>query len=124
MRVAVYGLVGVSALSGLIWALSLDSWAQGRASKPLKQQPVLPARVPVASAGNVIAFCSDTGSGPSQVTLIDVEAQSMCVYHIDRSSGGKIELKSVRNFRWDLLMEEFNGVSPLPREIRALMEQE
>ncbi|MGM0490561.1 MAG: hypothetical protein ACQESR_27870 [Planctomycetota bacterium] len=124
MRVAVYSVVGVAGLVGLGWALSLNLWAQGRPSKPLKEEPVLPARVPVASAGNVIAFCSDTPDGPSQVTLIDVEARSMCVYHIDRSSGSKIELKSVRNFRWDLMMEEFNGKAPLPREIRALMKQE
>ena len=55
--------------------------------------------------------------------MIDVKNRTMSVYHIDRSSGSKIELKSVRNFHWDLLMEEFNGVSPLPREIRALIEQ-
>ena len=35
---------------------------------------------------------------------------------------GQIELKSVRNVQWDLLIEEFNGVRPLPREIRALLE--
>ena len=70
-----------------------------------------------------MAFSSEAGSGPAQVTLIDVKTRVMCVYHVDRATG-QIELKSVRNFHWDLLMEEFNGVRPLPREIRALLEQQ
>ncbi|MFW6170796.1 MAG: hypothetical protein ACODAD_09930 [Planctomycetota bacterium] len=124
MRLMVFSVVGVAGLVGLGWLLSLDSWAQDRSSKPLKEQPVVPARVPVAASGDVIAFCSDTPGGPSQVTLIDVKTRSMCVYHIDRSAGSKIELKSVRNVRWDFMMEEFNGLAPLPGEIRALIEQE
>jgi hypothetical protein len=46
----------------------------------------------------------------------------MSVYHIDRQTG-EIALRSVRNVAWDLQMEEFNGVSPSPREIRSLLEQ-
>ena len=122
MRVAAYGLSCMAVLVAVCWAMSLDLSAYGQSPKPLPAQPVLPSRLPVAAAGDLMAFSSETSSGPSQVTLIDVKTRSMCVYHIDRSTG-QIELKSVRNFRWDLLMEEFNGVNPLPREIRALMEQ-
>ena len=46
----------------------------------------------------------------------------MAVYHVDRATG-KITLKSVRNVRWDLLLDEFNGTNPAPREIRALVGQ-
>ena len=123
MRVAAFGLCLAAVLVTAGWAMSLDLSAYGQVPKPLEKPPILPARLPVAAAGDVIAFCSETSSGPSQVTLIDVRNRTMSVYHIDRSSGSKIELKSVRNFHWDLLMEEFNGVSPLPREIRALMGQ-
>ena len=56
-----------------------------------------------------MAFSSELGNGPAQVTLIDVKSRVMCVYHVDRATG-QIELKSVRNVHWDLLMEEFNGV--------------
>ncbi len=41
----------------------------------------------------------------------------MCVYHIDAS--GVITLKSARNIHWDLQMEQYNGTSPLPRDIRS-----
>ena len=35
---------------------------------------------------------------------------------------GELALKSVRNIQWDLQMTEFNGVAPLPRDIRAMLE--
>jgi hypothetical protein len=56
------------------------------------------------------------------VIVIDAKKRVMTVYHVNRETGG-IELVGVRNFHWDLLIEEFNGQSPLPREIRRLMEQ-
>lgn len=104
------------------WAMSLDLSAFGQPPQPSQAQPVLPSRLPVAAAGDLMAFSSEHPTGPSQVTLIDVKTRAMCVYHVDRSTGA-IELKSVRNFHWDLLMEEFNGVTPLPSEIRAVIQQ-
>jgi hypothetical protein len=73
-------------------------------------------------SGELIALSCEAVEGRQQVTLIDPKARVMSVYHIDRSTG-KITLKSVRNVHFDLLMEEYNGTSPSPREIRALLEQ-
>ncbi|MGE0605995.1 MAG: hypothetical protein AB7O62_02635 [Pirellulales bacterium] len=56
------------------------------------------------------------------LTVIDPRTQSLSVYHINPING-EIELKAVRCLRYDLQVEEFNGVSPLPREIRSLLEQ-
>ncbi|MHB8969044.1 MAG: hypothetical protein ACYC3X_03085 [Pirellulaceae bacterium] len=123
MRVAVCGLGILTVLVVVFSAISLDPSAYAQTSKQPAAQPVLPARIPLAAAGDLMAFSSEAGSGPAQVTLIDVKTRVMCVYHVDRATG-QIELKSVRNFHWDLLMEEFNGVHPLPREIRALLEQQ
>ena len=92
--------------------------------QPSRQQPPLPVSIQeaMASAGDWMAFSSDAGTGPTQITLIDAQDQVICVYHVDRVTGS-IELKSVRKVGWDLRMEEFNGVHPLPRDIRALLEQ-
>jgi hypothetical protein len=123
MRVAAFGL-GVLAVFVVVFsAVSLDPSACAQAPQQPTAQPVLPARIPLAVAGDLMAFSSDVGSGPAQVTLIDAKSRVMCVYHVDRTTG-QIELKSVRNVHWDLRMEEFNGVRPLPREIRALLEQQ
>jgi hypothetical protein len=44
----------------------------------------------------------------------------MSVYGIDPATG-EISLRSVRNVRWDLQMDEYNGTNPSPREIRSLL---
>ena len=70
----------------------------------------------------LIAFSVQDGEGNQQVTLIDPVGRAMSVYHIETASG-EITLRSVRRFHWDLQMEEFNGTSPSPRDIRSLIER-
>ncbi len=126
MRFAAFGLSIVAVLVLVLLATFVDPSAFGQVPnhgpKQSQAQPVLPTRLPVAAVGDLMAFSSESTAGPAQVILIDAKTRAMCVYHVDRSTG-KIELKSVRNVNWDLLMEEFNGVRPLPREIRDLFEQ-
>ncbi len=62
------------------------------------------------------------GENRQLVTMIDPRTRVMAVYLIDGVSG-EVSLKSVRAFQWDLQLAEFNGTSPLPREIRSLVEQ-
>jgi hypothetical protein len=61
------------------------------------------------------------GDRVQQMTVIDPKQRVMGVYHIELNTG-KIALRSVRNIHWDLKMTDFNGDSPLPREIQALLE--
>lgn len=122
MRVAAFGLSVLAVLLVVLAAIWVDPLAYGQVPQEPAVQPVLPSRIPLAAAGDLMAFSSEVGSGPAQVTLIDVKSRVMCVYHIDRTSG-QIELKGVRKVQWDLLIEDFNGVQPLPRDIRALLEQ-
>ena len=78
------------------------------------------ADFPVAPAGSLIALTSDIPGNHQQVTVIDSKARIMSVYHV-QSATGVISLKSVRNISADLMMDEFNTESPLPREIRAIL---
>jgi hypothetical protein len=112
----------MAVLAVVCGAMTFDPSAYGQPPKPLEQQPILPSRLPVAAAGDLMAFSLENPSGSSQITLIDVKTRTMSVYHIDRETGG-IELRSVRQFHWDMLIEEFNGERPLPREIRDLIQQ-
>ena len=73
-------------------------------------------------ASSLIAFQVPAAEGRQQLTLIDADKRVVSIYHIDPKSG-EISLKSVRDINWDLQMTEFNGASPLPREIRSLVEQ-
>lgn len=75
------------------------------------------------SEGQLIALSATVGDKYQQVTVIDPKTQAMSVYHIDLADG-KVRLKSVRNFHWDLQMVHLNGVAPLPREIQTLLQQQ
>lgn len=75
---------------------------------------------PVAPTSDLIALSSDLAGHHQQVTVIDAKARIMSVYHIEATTG-VISLKSVRNISADLMMDEFNTESPLPREIRAIL---
>ena len=75
-----------------------------------------------AGTKNLITIPTSAGEGLQQVTVIDPELRVMSVYHI-QSSSGEITLKSVRNIHWDLQMPEFNATTPLPHEVRAMVEQ-
>ena len=83
------------------------------------------AKVAEADLGvgrELVSFSSPIDDHRQQVTVIDPRMRVMSVYHIHRDTG-EIALKSVRNITWDLQMDEFNSVNPLPREIRSLLEQ-
>jgi len=54
--------------------------------------------------------------------VFDPQRRVMSVYHVDGTTG-QITLKAVRNIHWDLQMTYLNNKSPLPQEIRSLLEQ-
>lgn len=75
----------------------------------------------VGAGQGMIALSCTTDDNRQQITLIDPLSRVMSVYHVDGKTG-YITLKSVRNVTWDLQIMELNGVSPLPREVRSLVE--
>ncbi|GAA4426488.1 hypothetical protein [Bremerella cremea] len=78
------------------------------------------AGLPV-SAGLVVHSAKSDDGGQLMI-MVDPETRVMAVYHVD-GNNGKVSLRSVRNLQWDLLIEEFNGGTPSPREIRTLLNQ-
>jgi hypothetical protein len=76
---------------------------------------------PGSAAGGLITLSTSVGDHRQQLVVVDPETRGLAVYHIDNASG-EISLKSVRNIHYDLKISEFNGTSPLPREIRSLLE--
>lgn len=72
---------------------------------------------------DLIAHFQESETRPTTLTVVDPQARAVAVYHLNRETG-KIELKSVRNIRWDLAMSAFNSDSPLPEEIRKGLERQ
>ena len=114
MRIAV---VGASVLASLVFAAFVAALVP---SVGFAQRTASP---PATSAGGLIALATVVGEQRQQVTVIDPQTRVLGVYHIDLSTG-EVTLKSVRNIHWDLQMMEFNGTSPLPAEVRSILEQQ
>ncbi|MBX3415326.1 MAG: hypothetical protein KF708_21765 [Pirellulales bacterium] len=74
-----------------------------------------------ASERELIALSATASDNGQQFVVIDPQTRAMGVYHVDASSG-TIKLKSVRNLTWDLNLLQFNGTSPLPEEVRTMVE--
>ena len=113
MRIAV---VGASVLASLVFAAFVGALLPrvGLAQRTASS---------VNHAGGLIALATAAGEQYQQVTVIDPETRVLGVYHIELSTG-EVTLKSVRNIHWDLQMTEFNGTSPLPDEVRSILEQQ
>src|SRR5947209_5057567 len=106
MKAVVIGLlVGASLMVAGAWAVGAPGFSQGQA-----------VTTP-AHGSDLIALATPVGDARQQLTVIDPKMHVVSVYHIELATG-EITLKSVRNIHWDLQMSEFNGVNPLPREIR------
>ncbi len=92
----------------------------GLSSNPLSGQRLAPnGAQQVTPRGQLIAIASPADVG-QQLTLVAPHLRVMSVYQVDRATG-QITLKSVRNVHWDMMMDEFNGVQPSPRDIRAML---
>jgi hypothetical protein len=117
MRIAV---VGASAVAGLVFASIAVAVGPGGGGPSVG---IVQRAAPTPTGGGgLITLAAPAGEHKEQLTVIDPETRTLAVYHIDTSKG-EIVLKSVRNIYYDLKMIEFNGTSPLPGEIRALLEQ-
>ena len=75
------------------------------------------------SREGLITHTQTLPDGTQQLCVLDPRQRVVAVYHIDVDKGG-IALQSVRNIYWALRINHFNGTTPLPEEIRSLIEQE
>lgn len=113
MRATVVGLiVGVT----LTWILSGASTVSPNAFAERFQG----GGQSVAQRDDLIAVSGAVVDGQQLIVLIDPRRQTLGSYHVN-AQNGQISLRSVRNIRWDLELEEFNGMEPSPEKIQALL---
>ena len=114
MRHAVVGgAFTVALVAGLV--IGWMATPQAEAQRPLQAAPRS------LDDPSLVAISTDVDERRTQLTIIDPQTRGLVVYHIDKTSG-EVSLRSVRNFHWDLQMDEFNGKNPLPREIRSMLQ--
>lgn len=114
MRSAVLGLFVLGA--GMV----LVAWGAPQERNSHVSKPDVASAV---DSGQGMALCVSTGENRQLITMIDRENKVMSVYQVTLSTG-EIELKSVRNLTWDMQMTEYNGISPLPRDIRTMLQRD
>jgi hypothetical protein len=84
------------------------------------QQPLTDPGLGLGSRQLVTHFEPQT-NGPTVLTVVEPQMHVVAVYHISRGDG-KIKLMSVRNFDFDLRMDEFNNDGLKPADIRKSIE--
>ena len=75
----------------------------------------------VVTPGSVTTVAGPVVDGQQLILLVDQQKQTMASYHVQLGTG-QITLRSVRQFRWDMEMDEFNGTEPVPSQIQALLQ--
>ena len=87
-----------------------------------KQEMNVPFQV---DTSRMLAFSAVVDNSVQTLTIIDPINQSLMVYHVYLSGpdAGKCELMSGRNISADSKFDEYQAVRPLPKEMRALLEQ-
>ena len=118
MKRAILGLmVGAGVVTLAVGLLDRHGEVMAQHAAPYSQ----PGPQPICGS-ELIAVPSPVGEKGQMLTVLDPRQQTMGVYFIEAGTG-KITLRSVRNIRFDLMMTDFNGENPLPREIRLQLEQ-
>ena len=111
-RSTTQGLICLVVLSVLAVAVS---WRSGLHAQDPIPRPAMIGGHPAS----LVTHVTDTTTG-QQLTVIDSQRRTLAIYLIEKGTG-RVTLKSVRQLHWDLQLEEFNGVSPTPREIQTLL---
>jgi len=68
----------------------------------------------------IIAVPGAVVEGQQIVVLIDSERHSLASYQVDGKTA-QITLRCVRNFHWDLQLDDYSGTEPSPEKIQALL---
>lgn len=78
--------------------------------------------VPVATEGGVLwTQSTPLEDGRQMLLVVDQQTRALAIYHVDPAAG-TLTLKSTRDIRWDLMVEDFNGQEPRPAALRKMLE--
>lgn len=59
--------------------------------------------------------------GRQMLLLVDQQNRTLAIYHVDPVAG-TLTLKSTRDIRWDLMVEDFNCQEPRPAALKKMLE--
>ncbi len=107
-------------LAGMVLGAGLVAFAfVGWQSEPQAQGQTTNLTSPVGD--NVFVMGMPAGEAGQRVIVFDKPRYTLAVYEVD-TLAGRIALRSVRNVRWDMSLDDFNSLPPKPNEVRAMTE--
>jgi hypothetical protein len=74
-----------------------------------------------AQRADLVAIAGSVVDRQQLLLVMDPHRRTLASYQVDAQTG-QIALRSVRDLRWDLAMDYFNGTEPSPEKIQALLE--
>jgi hypothetical protein len=110
------GLIAAGCLCGVfvVAVLGSRSVAAQRAGRSLPAGPN-------DQSGSLWTLATPLDDGRQMLLVVDQQNRSMAIYHVEPASG-TLTLKSTRDIRWDLMVEDFNGQEPRPAALKKMLE--
>ena len=112
------GLVAAGCLcGGVLFAAILGSGgvAAQRAGRSL------PAGGTGEQPGPLWTLATPLDDGRQMLLVVDQQNRTLAIYHVDPAAG-TLTLKSTRDIRWDLMVEDFNCQEPRPAALKKMLE--
>jgi hypothetical protein len=81
----------------------------------------LPPMATNDQTGPLWTLATPLDDGRQMLLVIDQQNRAMAIYHVDPANG-TLTLKSTRDVRWDLMVEDFNGQEPRPAALKKMLE--
>jgi hypothetical protein len=112
------GLIAAGCLGGAVVAAAIlgnGGLAAQRAGRSLP---------PVGTndqTGPLWTLATPLDDGRQMLLVVDQQNRAMAIYHVDPANG-TLTLKSTRDIRWDLMVEDFNGQEPRPAALKKMLE--
>jgi len=111
------GLIAAGCLVGAVLAaviLGSGGMAAQRAGRSLQAGPSDPS-------APLWTLATPLDDGRQMLLMVDQQNRTLAIYHVDPAAG-TLALKSTRDIRWDLMVEDFNCQEPRPSALKKMLE--
>jgi hypothetical protein len=109
----------VVVLAGIATAVTLAViWASGGSAAQRAARGGIAVGDPAATLWTMATPLDD---GRQMLLVVDQQNRALAIYHVDPATGTLV-LKSTRDIRWDLLVEDFNAQEPKPSSLKKMLE--
>lgn len=106
-------------VAGVATAVALAMlWATGGSAAQRTARTGMAVGDPAAPLWTMATPLDD---GRQMLLVVDQQNRTLAIYHVDPATGTLV-LKSTRDIRWDLLVEDFNAQEPKPASLKKMLE--